>query len=110
GFEKQPYLAYRHLDTAIPHVHIVTTNVQYPSQTGIDQHYIINKKILPANLAIEKKYNLISTEQARQKQPITFRLPNEYITYGIAPTKQSLDEVIYFLSHQIGRASCRERV
>ncbi|MGH2622487.1 MAG: relaxase/mobilization nuclease domain-containing protein [Sphingobacterium sp.] len=100
GFEKQPYLVYRHIDTAIPHGHIVTTNIQYPSLTGIDQHYIINKKIIPANRAIEKKYNLMTTEQAREQQAIPFHLPNEYITYGTAPTKQSIDEVIHYLSHQ----------
>ena len=27
GFEKQPYLVYRHYDAGHPHIHIVSTNI-----------------------------------------------------------------------------------
>ena len=108
GFEKQPYLVYSHLDTCIPHAHIVTTNIQYPSETGIDQHYIIHKKILPANLAIEKKFNLTTTQQAKNLLPINFAEPDKYISYGDTPTKQSIEEVVTFISQQYAFTNLHE--
>jgi len=108
GFGKQPYLVYQHMDTSIPHAHIVTTNVQYPSEKGIDQHYIIYKKFLPANQAIEKQYNLITTEQAIKQKPNSFAVPSKHISYGRVATKQAMEEVICFMRENYSFTSLTE--
>lgn len=39
GYEKQPYIIYRHTDTAHPHVHILTTRVDLETQKRINDSF-----------------------------------------------------------------------
>ncbi len=58
GFAGQPFLLYRHSDTANPHLHIVTTNIR-ASGWRIETHLIGKRVSSPVRERLEEKYNLI---------------------------------------------------
>jgi hypothetical protein len=92
GFEKQPYLVYRHNDTAHPHLHIVTTPVKANGRT-INLHNLVQRKSEPARKSIEEEYNLIKAEgrtQAEGMSPIKW----EALQYGKAETKQAVSQIV----------------
>ncbi|MGH2622732.1 MAG: relaxase/mobilization nuclease domain-containing protein, partial [Sphingobacterium sp.] len=94
GFDDQPYLVYQHKDTCIPHVHIVSTNVQHDGKS-LDTSYICQKKNIPAIDKLEKSFDL--TPYAHQKnKPYLYEEPTQIIEYGTQPTKKSMEDVIHF--------------
>ncbi|MFC6100841.1 relaxase/mobilization nuclease domain-containing protein [Olivibacter domesticus] len=66
GFGGQPYLIYRHKDTAHPHMHIVTTKVKGDGML-IPTQYIGRDKSEPARIALEKKYGLVPAQRDQLK-------------------------------------------
>ncbi|MDF2191358.1 relaxase/mobilization nuclease domain-containing protein [Paraflavitalea sp. CAU 1676] len=70
GFGDQPYLVYRHDDTANPHVHIVTTTIKENGK-AINLHMIAKRKSEPARLAIEQTFNLIPAQTHKRNQSHT---------------------------------------
>lgn len=92
GFEKQPYLVYRHDDTGHPHLHIVTTPVRAGGST-INLHKLVQRTSEPARLKIEEDYQLIKAEgrsKATQLQPVDPKV----IEYGKAETKHAISHVV----------------
>ena len=67
GFAGQPAYLYRHLDTAHPHFHIVTTNIRWDGKR-IEDSFIGATKSEAARKAIEVKYGLVRAE-GRQLGP-----------------------------------------
>lgn len=61
GFDQQPYLAYRHLDTHHPHVHIVTTNITAEGK-AIDLHNIGRIRSEDARKTVESEFCLARAE------------------------------------------------
>jgi hypothetical protein len=92
GFEKQPYLVYRHTDTVHPHLHIVTTPVKASGRT-INLHNLVQRKSEPARKNIEETYNLV---RAEGRKPAEGLKPLEVKTflYGKAATKQSISQIV----------------
>lgn len=92
GFEKQPYLVYRHDDAGHPHLHIVTTPVK-PNGSFISLHNMVQRKSEPARKNIEIAYGLIKAEGRRQNQFITdFTI--DKAEYGKAETKQAISQIV----------------
>lgn len=92
GFEKQPYLVYRHDDAGHPHLHIVTTPVK-PNGSFISLHNLIQRKSEPARKNIEIAYGLIKAEGRKQNQSITdFAIKK--IEYGKSETKQVISQIV----------------
>ncbi|GAA4203273.1 conjugal transfer protein MobB [Pedobacter jeongneungensis] len=89
GIGDQPFLVYRHLDSAHPHIHIVTTNIQRDG-TRLDLHDIGKKRSEPARKALEIKYGLIRAEG--QQSQIREKL--ERLTYGERPTKSAIANIV----------------
>ncbi|MGO1788496.1 MAG: relaxase/mobilization nuclease domain-containing protein [Sphingobacterium sp.] len=58
GFGQQPYLIYRHLDTAHPHLHLVSTPIRSDG-TRIVMHRIGVRRSQPAQKQIEEEFNLL---------------------------------------------------
>lgn len=58
GFGDQPYLLYRHKDSANPHIHIMTTNVQ-SSGDAIPLHNIGRGPGMAAREAVEEEFGLV---------------------------------------------------
>jgi len=92
GFEKQPYLVYRHDDAGHPHLHIVTTPVK-PNGSFISLHNLVQRKSEPAKKNIEIVHGLIKAEGRKQNQTITdFAI--ERAEYGKAETKQAISQIV----------------
>jgi hypothetical protein len=92
GFEKQPYLVYRHDDAGHPHLHIVTTPVK-PNGSFISLHNLVQRKSEPARKNIEIAYGLIKAEGRRQNQSITDFVIDK-AEYGKAETKQAISQIV----------------
>ncbi|SEB07046.1 Relaxase/Mobilisation nuclease domain-containing protein [Chitinophaga terrae (ex Kim and Jung 2007)] len=94
GFGDQPYLVYEHLDSAHPHVHIVTTNVQEGGKR-IDLHMIGREKSEPTRKAIEKEFGLIPAESRKPEQEYQIKPINlEKVRYGQVETKAAISAVV----------------
>ncbi|TKB97261.1 relaxase/mobilization nuclease domain-containing protein [Pedobacter cryotolerans] len=89
GFGEQPYIAYRHLDAAHPHIHIATTLMQKDGK----RKYTHNMGRLvsePARKAIETEFGLIKAEGRKQGNPLTIKPA----IYGQKPTKQTINSIV----------------
>lgn len=94
GFSDQPFLVYRHDDSAHLHVHIVTTNVTAAAQR-IDLHDIGRKLSEPARKAIEQEFNLVKAESRKFKQEPGIKPADpEKARYGHLPTKRVISNVV----------------
>ena len=92
GFEKQPYLVYRHNDTAHPHLHIVTTPVKANGKT-INLHNLVQRKSEPARKNIEEQYQLIKAEGRKQSEGIV-AVEIKQTVYGKTETKQAIAQIV----------------
>lgn len=94
GFGDQPFLVYRHDDSAHLHVHIVSTNITAAAQR-MDLHDIGRKLSEPARKAIEQEFHLIRAESRKFKhEPGIKAIDPEKVKYGHLPTKRALSNVI----------------
>ncbi len=92
GFEKQPYLVYRHDDAGHPHLHIVTTPVKANGRT-INLHNLVQLKSEPARKTIEESYQLIKAEGRQQSEGLT-PIDSKKVQYGKTETKQGISQVV----------------
>jgi hypothetical protein len=106
GFEKQPYLVYRHNDTAHPHLHIVTTPVKENGRT-INLHNLVQRKSEPARKALEETYGLIKAQSRTASQILPCDNPT-VIQYGKAETKQAIAQTVRTVSDQWRFSSLEE--
>ncbi len=94
GFGDQPFLVYRHLDAAHPHIHIATVNIK-PDGERIDIHNIGRTLSEPARKEIEEKYRLVKAEGRGQEQDQEIKPINtEDVSYGKSPTKRAITNVV----------------
>lgn len=94
GFGEQPFLVYRHDDSAHAHVHIVTTNITAQRQR-IDLHDIGIKLSEPARKSIEEEFKLVKAEsKAFKLEPGIKAADPEKAKYGHLPTKRAISNVI----------------
>ncbi|MEO8173042.1 MAG: relaxase/mobilization nuclease domain-containing protein [Sediminibacterium sp.] len=92
GFEKQPYLVYRHDDAAHRHLHIVTTPIK-PNGHSINLHKLVQRKSEPARKNIEESFGLIKAEGRRQAEGIAKADP-AIVSYGKTETKQAVSQIV----------------
>lgn len=97
GFEKQPYLVYRHNDTSHPHLHIVTTPVRDSGRT-INLHSLVQRRSEPARRLIEDKYQLVKAENRKKTQETLHRAPSA--VYGKTETKHAISQIVRTVSEQ----------
>ncbi|WP_394373229.1 relaxase/mobilization nuclease domain-containing protein [Pedobacter agri] len=83
GFGAQPFLVYQHRDSAHPHVHIATTNIDRHGER-IDINKIGYRLSEPARKALEEKFELIRAEGNTPVQRESIELRR----YGERPTRQ----------------------
>ena len=87
GFQKQPYLVYRHQDAGHPHCHIVTSLIR-PDGRRIKTQLMGKNLSTPTRKAIEKEFNLHPAQQ--QQRPQDHNL--QKITYGPdTPLQEAID-------------------
>ena len=106
GFEKQPYLVYRHHDTAHPHLHIVTTPVRINGRP-IYLHNLVQRKSEPARKELERRYELIVAEGRRMATGLSPVMP-EKAAYGKEATKAAVSQAVRFVVSQYRYTDWRE--
>jgi hypothetical protein len=108
GFERQPYLVYRHHDAGHPHCHIVTTHVRRNGDP-IEQFNIGRNQSEKARLHIEAEFHLVTTEMKKQfnqqKQKID-GIPR--ITYGKGSTARSMSQILEHVTENYKYTSLEE--
>ncbi|MDB5088766.1 MAG: relaxase [Mucilaginibacter sp.] len=98
GFGDQPYVVYRHDDSAHQHVHIVTTNITKDRQR-IDLHDIGKKLSEPARKAIEKEFNLVRAQGKELKVGPGIKAADPVkAQYGKLPTKKAMSNIVAVVS------------
>jgi len=93
GFGFQPFLVYQHFDSAHPHVHIVTINIQKDG-SRISVHFLCHQS-MKARKEIETQFGLKKAEKSNPdvSQAIPSAITQKVI-YGRHPTKQSISHVL----------------
>ena len=120
GFERQPYLVYRHTDAGHPHCHIVTTHVQ-KNGDPIDLYKIGENQSEKARLRLEAEFGLVTTEMKRevrqqqqldrQKQRQQFGPYRDWtprITYGEQSLARSMSDILEHVTEKFAYTSLEE--
>lgn len=93
GFEQQPYLVYQHFDAAHPHVHIVSTNIQF-NGSRLSLHNLGRNQSEKARKEIELSFGLMKAEKGQQKEQSLQPLNTQRVAYGKTETKQAIANVL----------------
>jgi len=108
GFERQPYLVYKHNDAGHPHLHIVTTHVQ-SNGDPIDMYKIGENQSEKARQYIEQKYNLATSEKKKLRQTQTQKIEGiQMIIYGEKSTARAVSDVVQFVTEKYNYTSLEE--
>jgi Relaxase/Mobilisation nuclease domain len=93
GLSKQPYLIYRHFDTAQPHAHVVTTNIR-PDGTRIGYWRAERLKRFGVSRQLEMKYGLHVDGHRLPDDEWARQNPAQKIVYGVTPLKATMNAVL----------------
>lgn len=94
GFEKQPYLIYKHTDAGHPHLHILGSIIR-PDGSRISTHDLQWIQGEKARKELELRFGLITPEgrQVSLDSPLTKGAPSP-IFYGSSETKKSIEATV----------------
>jgi hypothetical protein len=108
GFERQPYLVYRHHDAGHPHCHIVTTHVRADGNP-IEQYNIGRHQSEKARLLIEAEFNLVTKEMKQQLRQQQQKIDGvQRIIYGVKSISQSMSRVLEYVTENYKYTSLQE--
>lgn len=98
GFQRQPWIAWRHNDAGHPHCHIVSTHVQ-GNGDPIDLYKIGENQSEKARLKIEKIFGLMTSEikkEQRQRQTNAVPAPHgpRRLIYGEQPLSRAMAGIV----------------
>lgn len=95
GFGEQPYLAYRHTDSAHDHFHIVSTYIQADgSKIDIDKALLYRSHALCRKL--EQEYSLQPRHRAGREEEEKFKVDHaERVVYGEKPLQRAINDVLH---------------
>jgi Relaxase/Mobilisation nuclease domain len=94
GFERQPYLVYRHNDAGHPHCHIVTTHVRRDG-SPIALYNIGRNQSEKARQRIEAEFGLVTAEMKRQMRQEGQQVDGiQKIKYGETSVARSLSGIL----------------
>lgn len=94
GLGEQPFLVYQHKDVSHPHIHIVTTNIQFDGKR-IDIHGLGRTLSETARKDLEIEYGLIKAEGRNRSEAISIApVSIETAKYGKVPTKKAIYSVV----------------
>jgi hypothetical protein len=88
GYERQPYLVYRHEDTILPHMHIVSTRVNREGKKIDSYEDRIRSELIRKKL--EEEYGLLKAS----KKILTEIEPLKKLEYGKEETKKGISNAI----------------
>lgn len=92
GYGRQPYLLYRHDDTAHPHMHVVTVAIDEDGKKISDS--FLNERSNKVRQRLEANHGLI-VAQGRGKQEATEPNRSSRVHQDRKPTKLTLDEEVH---------------
>lgn len=106
GIGDQPFLAYEHFDTQNPHIHIVTTNIDYEGKR-IDIYRKVHEKSEPVRKEIELENNLTIAQDHKTDIEL---LPDieERLKYGQQPTKANLSKAVNMAMNKFAPTNIEE--
>lgn len=93
-FGQQPYLVYKHIDAAHPHIHIVSTTIKEDG-SRINTHNIGRNQSEKARKEIEQQYGLIKAERQQQlMKPGIKPVDAQKAVYVKSETNRSIANVV----------------
>lgn len=108
GFERQPYLVYRHHDAGHPHCHIVSTHVQRNGDPII-QYKIGENQSEKARKFIELKFDLMTKEKKQQRREQAQKINGiQKVVYGQKTTTRAISDVVQYVTEQYKCTSLEE--
>ena len=100
GFGQQPYLVYRHSDSAHPHVHIVSTNIQRDG-SRISMHNLGRNQSEKARKEIELQFGLVKAAAKKAAGSLMLMPVNaQKVSYGKSETKRAISNVLAAVINQ----------
>jgi hypothetical protein len=94
GFGDQPYLLYKHLDAAHPHLHIATTIIQADGKR-MDIHGIGRAISQTARRELELEFKLVQADGRKSGNTLGIReAAIEKAVYGEVPTKRTIANIV----------------
>ncbi len=115
GFERQPYLVYRHHDAGHPHCHIVTTHVR-PNGDPIELFNIGRNQSEKAKQRIESEFQLVTAEKKQEPlQQLQQALRQQQqagqikkVKYGESSTTRSVSRVLEHVTENYRYTSLKQ--
>lgn len=108
GFGYQPYLVYQHFDTAHPHIHIVTTNIQCDGKRII-LYNIGRNQSEKARKELEKEYGLVRAEGRKTNQTENINaIDVKRAVYGKLETKRTISNTVRYITRNYKYTSIPE--
>ena len=108
GFGEQPYLVYRHDDAGHPHIHIVSTNIQWTGNR-ISMHNLGRNQSEKARKKIESEFGLVRAEDKKRRKASDLVPVNVYkAIYGKTETRQAISHVLGVVINQYRFSSLPE--
>ncbi|WP_418501807.1 relaxase/mobilization nuclease domain-containing protein [Flagellimonas sp.] len=107
GFDKQPYLVYRHEDAGHPHLHICTVNIRADGRR-IDMNNIGRNQSEQARKTIEVEFGLVVAERQKKKDYPLEPVNVEKASYGKRTTKAAIQTVLQYVLDRYRYASLPE--
>jgi hypothetical protein len=92
GFAAQPYLVYRHNDSAHPHIHIVSTNIRLDG-SRIALHNLGKNQSEKARKDIEKNFRLLPAEYTLEVSRDVRKEPIKKVVYSSSNAKGIKHEI-----------------
>ena len=100
GFGQQPYLVYRHHDSAHPHIHIVSSNIQRDG-SRISMHNLGRNQSEKARKEIELEFGLVRAEGKKTAASLMLMPVNaQKVSYGKSETKRAISIVLAAVINQ----------
>jgi hypothetical protein len=94
GMEQQPFLVYRHHDTAHPHLHVLTTNIRADG-SRIETNKPTLYKSHQITRELEKEFSLQRNKRANQEEKEKFNVQQaQRVSYGESGLKHSISNVL----------------
>jgi len=92
GFERQPYLVYRHGDVYHPHVHVLSTNITQEGKR-IQMHEIVTKQSRQVVSDMEEQFSLTRNEKHVEKAAFETEHA-QIVIHGEGGTKRAISDVL----------------
>lgn len=108
GFDRQPWLLYRHFDAAHPHLHVISTNIRADG-SRIDIKLRDLSRSAELTTKLEEEYSLVKNIDARQQQQSQFEVRQaQRVIYGQMGLKRSISNVLNAVVEHYQYSSLRE--